>query len=207
MDHASAGIGGAGKGARPINAADRAPVSAMLARAFAEDPVMMFMFPDPAHRLPKLLRLFGLLLDSAVPLGGCDVTIGGETAGLWRPPGKTDIPLGEILRHLGSFLGIYGVRGAARALRLLGTLERHHPIDPHWYLMVLGTDPHRQGMGFGGIALRHRLAWIDAARQPAYLEASKVENVPIYASVGFEPLGELPIPHGPIIYPMWRPAR
>jgi GNAT superfamily N-acetyltransferase len=203
----AASDGRAGIGARPIDAADRATVSTMLARAFAEDPVMMFMFPDPADRLRKLPRLFGLLLDSALPFGGCDVTTGGETAGLWRPPGKTDIPLREILRHLAALLSIYGFRGAARALRFLAILERHHPIEPHWYLMVLGTDPHRQGKGFGGIALRHRLARIDAAHQPAYLEASKRENVPIYAAFGFEPQGELAIPHGPVIYPMWRPER
>ncbi|MGB8842963.1 MAG: hypothetical protein WCC64_18055 [Aliidongia sp.] len=192
---------------RPIEAVDRPAVSAMLARAFADDPVMRFMFPDTADRQRKLPRLFGLLLDSALPLGGCDVTVDGETAGLWRPPGKADIPVWEILLHLGGFLGVYGLRGGVRALRLLATLERRHPTEAHWYLMVLGTDPLRQGKGFGGIALRHRLARIDAARQPAYLEASKPENVAFYTAFGFEQQGELPIPSGPVIYPMWRPAR
>jgi GNAT superfamily N-acetyltransferase len=194
-------------GARLVVETDRAAVSAMLARAFFEDPVMVFMFPDPEARRRKLPRLFDLLVAANLPLDGCDVTAGGETATLWRPPGKADIPVWEILLHLPEFLGIYGLAGARRALRLLGAMERHHPKEPHWYLMVIGTDPPKQGQGFGGAALRHRLTQIDAAHLPAYLEASKIENVPIYSVFGFEQRDPLQIPGGPLIYPMWRPAR
>jgi hypothetical protein len=194
-------------GARPSQSTDRAAIAAMLARAFRDDPVMVFMFPDTADRLSKLPRLFTLLLDSALPFGGCDIARGNETASIWRPPGKTGIPLWEILRHVGEFFSIYGFAGSRRALSLLGAMERNHPREPHWYLMVLGTEPEKQGNGFGGIVLRHRLAQIDIEHLPAYLEASRPENVPIYASVGFEQRGELQIPGGPVIYPMFRPAR
>jgi GNAT superfamily N-acetyltransferase len=193
--------------ARAVLATDRAAIAAMLARAFRDDPVMVFMFPDAADRAAKLPRLFALLLDSALPFGGCDIARGGETASIWRPPGRTGISLWEILRHLRAFFSIYGFAGARRALSLLAAMERCHPPEPHWYLMVLGTEPERQGKGFGGIVLRRRLVQIDRAHLPAYLEASRPENVPIYASVGFEPRGELPIPRGPVIYPMFRPAR
>lgn len=196
-----------GLSARPAVAADQPAICAMLARAFIEDPVMVFMFPDPEDRRRKLPRLFALLQASNLPLGGCDVTSGCEAASMWRPPGRAGIPLWEVLLHLPSFLGIYGVGGAGRALTLLGAMDKHHPKEPHWYLMVIGADPEKQGKGFGGITLRHRLAQIDALHLPAYLEASKPENVPIYANFGFEQRAELPIPGGPVIYPMWRPAR
>ena len=194
-------------GARATAAGDQPAISAMLARAFLDDPIMVFMFPDAADRRTKLPRLFQLLLLSTLPLGGCDVACGVESASLWRPPGKAGISFWETLLHLPAILAIYGLAGTRRALRLLGVMDRHHPKEPHWYLMVLGSEPAKQGKGFGGIVLRHRLAEIDAAHLPAYLEASKPENVPIYARFGFEPRRELPIPAGPIIYPMWRPAR
>jgi|HubBroStandDraft_1064217.scaffolds.fasta_scaffold00058_66 hypothetical protein len=196
-----------GSGARPVGTADRPAIGAMLARAFHDDPVMVYMFPEPAERRRKLPRLFELLFAGNLPLGGCDVTEGGETASLWRPPGKVQIPLWTRLVNTPAILAIYGFAGTSRAMRLLGVMERHHPREPHWYLMLIGTEPQKQGRGFAGIVLRHRLAQIDAARLPAYLEASKPENVPIYASVGFEQCGELSIPGGPVIYPMWRPAR
>lgn len=194
-------------GVRPATAADTPTVCEVLARAFSADPVMQFMFPDPALRQRKLPMLFKLLQGMNLPLGGCEVTSGIEAATIWFPPGKPGIPLWQVLLHLPSFLAIYGIGGAGRALTLLGAMDKHHPKEPHWYLMVIGTDPAKQGKGFGGIALRHRLAEVDAARLPAYLEASKPENVPIYQNFGFELQGDLQIPGGPVIYPMWRPAR
>jgi GNAT superfamily N-acetyltransferase len=193
--------------ARPAVPTDQPAICAMLARAFAEDPVMAFMFPDEADRRLKLPRLFNLLLKSSLPLGGCDVLPGAQAATLWRPPGREGIPFWEILAHLRSFLGIYGWRGTGRALTLLGAMDKHHPREPHWYLMVIGTDPPMQGRGLGGAILRHRLSRIDALRVPAYLEASKPENVRIYRHFGFEQRAELQISGGPMIYPMWRPAR
>ena len=39
--------------------------------------------------------------------------------------------------------------------------------------------------------MRRRLAQVDAAHMPAYLEASRDTNVPLYASFGFELMGEI----------------
>ena len=54
--------------------------------------------------------------------------------------------------------------------------------------------------------MRRRLAQVDAAHMPAYLEASRDTNVPLYASFGFELMGEITFSGGPTIYPMWRKA-
>jgi GNAT superfamily N-acetyltransferase len=192
--------------ARAATDADEGPVSEMLARAFLEDPVMVYMFPNPETRRRKLAPLFHLLFQSNHALGGCDVAGACEAAGLWRPPGQWHISNWEILRNLGKFIGVYGFR-PGRVFAVINTMEKAHPRKPHWYLMVLGTEPARQGQGFGGVAMRRRLAEVDAAHMPAYLEASRDTNVPLYASFGFEVTGEIKFPGGPTIYPMWRKAR
>ena len=56
--------------------------------------------------------------------------------------------------------------------------------------------------------LAHDLELIDAEGFPAYLESSNPANDARYASLGFEPIGELSYPgHGPAVTTMWRAAR
>jgi len=38
----------------------------------------------------------------------------------------------------------------------------------------------------------------------AFLESSKERNIDFYARHGFRVLGELRLPRGPIMWPMWR---
>ena len=56
--------------------------------------------------------------------------------------------------------------------------------------------------------LAQNLELIDAEHRPAYLESSNPANDRRYASVGFEPIGEVSCPpDGAILTTMWRAAR
>jgi GNAT superfamily N-acetyltransferase len=116
------------------------------------------------------------------------------------------MPVWQYLINGPRLHGIFG-RKTLRALRAMDKIERQHPREPHWYLQAIGTHPAMQGKGFGGSLMRHRLALIDAAGLPAYLESSKESNIPFYSGFGFQLTGEIGMPHGPILYPMWRSAR
>ena len=52
-----------------------------------------------------------------------------------------------------------------------------------------------------------RLNRCDAEYAPAYLESSKPDNVPYYLRFGFEVTGEITLPDGPSLIPMWRRPR
>lgn len=191
---------------RSTGAADSAVVSAMLARAFFDDPVMMFMIPDAEARSTKLPRIFKLLLKMALPHGLCQMTQGCETATIWKPPGKWHLSIWDYLANGPQMLGIFG----ANVFNVMGTMDRIekvHPEKPHFYLQVIGTDPPKQGKGFASAIMRQQLAVSDAAGLPCYLESSKDTNIPVYRSFGFEVTGEIKIPDGPTLWPMWREAR
>lgn len=192
--------------ARSALYADRIALSGTMARAFREDPFVSYLVPDRERRVRKLSDMFGLLFALALPFGAIDVTEQVEAAAIWRPPNTWHIPFRQYLTNGPKLLGIFGSH-AFRALQSMDRLEKHHPREPHWYLQAIGTDPPFQGKGFGGILLRHRLAVVDAACLPAYLEASKESNVPLYENFGFTVTCEIKMPNGPTLYPMWRPAR
>lgn len=193
-------------GVRAATKADSDAISATLARAFFDDPVMMFMLPDAGERRAKMPRIFRLLFKLALPHGVCHVTEGYESATLWRPPGKWHMSMWDYLANGPELLGIF----ASNLFTVLGTMDRIekvHPKREHYYLQTIGTDPAKQGKGFASAIMRRQLAASDAAGLPCYLESSKDTNIPIYRSFGFETTGEIRIPDGPTLWPMWREAR
>jgi ribosomal protein S18 acetylase RimI-like enzyme len=189
---------------RSVTSDDIDDLSAVLGRAFADDPVWQWMFPRHPERMA---RLFAVLLRNAhLSKGGSELAGDGDAiqaGALWDPPGRWQIPLSVQLRRAPTLIRILGTR-TLPVLRGLGEMERIHPTEPHWYLAVLGTDPSAQGRGLGSALLRSRLSRCDAERLPAYLESSKDGNVPYYERFGFRVTGEIRVPGGPPVWPMWR---
>jgi GNAT superfamily N-acetyltransferase len=92
----------------------------------------------------------------------------------------------------------------ARFSILSAAVLEAHPHQPHWYLNVVSTVPRRQGQGLGARTLDPILAVCDSGNIPAYLESSNPRNIPFYQRQGFVITGEIPLPGGPSLFPMWR---
>ncbi len=189
---------------RQAQAGDADAIAATLARAFHDDPMMLHLLPPSArHKMP---RLFKLMFKLGQPYGANYVTDGFEAATFWRPPGGWHVHFKDYILNAPELLGVFGA-GVFNVMSTLDRVEKVHPQKPHWYLQVIGTDPAKQGKGFGGVIMRDQLARADAAGMPCYLESSKDTNIPIYQSFGFEITGEINIPDGPTLWPMWREPR
>jgi GNAT superfamily N-acetyltransferase len=185
--------------------AEAAKLSAMLGRAFLDDPVQLYLFPDEATRLKKVERLFGTFLRAHYVKQGATLTTSAhEGVAMWAPPGHATFTPLEILSQAGPMLRSFGL-GIPRALKVLDTIEKQHPSEPHWYLGVLGTDPVHQGKGIGASVLQPILERCDREGIPAYLESSKDRNVPYYERFGFKVTKEIALPRGgPLVWAMWR---
>jgi GNAT superfamily N-acetyltransferase len=108
----------------------------------------------------------------------------------YPPPSRTDA------RYVLAFLAA-GPGPIARGLRTGNVQHSGHPADPHVYLWFLAVDPARQRGGIG----RSLLARVcDEAEAPVYLDTSNPDNVPYYASAGFEEIGRGMLPRKT---PMW----
>jgi hypothetical protein len=134
---------------RVAGSADKARIAVMLARAFADDPAMTYIFPDPAIRAHKMPRLLGLLFDEDA--GGMRlVTAGGEAATLWRGPGQTRTTYWHMLRQALPMIGTFGA-ALGRAMAVSNAIDVHFPRGDYWYLHIAGCDPAAQGRGLGGV--------------------------------------------------------
>ena len=195
---------------RPASRADVPALSETLSKAFADDPVMAWMLPDAADRRRRLPRVFRELTQHGhLGRGGVEVALDGSTvaaAALWDPPGRWQQSAAEQLRAIPSFLWAFGA-AVRRGMLVDERMAAVHPEEPHWYLAIIGSDPTVRGKGFGNALMRSRLDRCDAEYAPAYLESSNPDNVPYYERFGFEVTGEITLPDGPSLIPMWRRPR
>lgn len=193
---------------RHLLAADIATVAPALADAFADDPLMAFLYPDPARRRPTLTAFFDLALRAGLRRGHTYITPERTGAAIWAPPdvAPLDRADGELIDRL---MAEYdGEEGLARMGAFAAAARRHHPREtPHFYLFIAGVAPPGQGRGAGSELLAPVLASCDRDGRPAYLESSNVRNVPFYERLGFEVRSEILIDGGPVVRGMWRAPR
>lgn len=196
---------------RSAQKADIAALAGVLARAFHDDPVSMWLLPDARSREARLPRMFAALTrHHHLRGGGVEVaSVGGPIGGvaLWDPPGRWRPSRRTELLAMPAMIVAFGTRlGVGRDLTEL--MQRDHPEEPHWYLATIGSDPTMRGRGLGRDLMRSRLDRCDAEHSPAYLESSKAENVPYYERFGFQVTGEVTLPRGgPTLWRMWRNPR
>ena len=186
----------------PTRTADDLAI-ATLALAFATDPGMRWLLPDPDryHRgFPDLVRLAG---GEGFEAGTVDVLEHGAAVAVWVPPGAAQDEEGWARL----FTDHVDPERLEAVFAWGAEVERHHPSEPHWYLAVLGVDPHRQGGGLGTRLLRAGLERCDRDMLPAYLESANPRNRVLYERHGFEVFAEIQVADAPPIWPMRRPAR
>jgi GNAT superfamily N-acetyltransferase len=183
--------------AQPLDRAGVADAATVLARALADDPGWIYVFPDDATRLPRLTKLLRLSIAPYVAMGA-SYAIAGAAGAIWGPPGRHDLPMMTqlgLLPRLGWIVG----RRTPRGLRMIRAMAAGTPKEPHHYLAVLGVDPAHQGKGKGVAVLAPTLARCDDARELAWLESTNPKNHSFYRRIGFEVAHETPVPDGPTI--------
>ena len=164
----------------------------VLARAFADDPVLSWVFPEDTEARLRLLW-------AVVAHGHVDAADG--VGAIWRAPDET-VEEGDASALYASSTP----EELGRLAALDGAMTAAHPHDePHWYLLAIGTDPAVQGQGRGGALLAAGLE--RAGGQPSYLESTNPRNVSLYLRHGFEVVGTIDGYGGPPLTAMWRPAR
>jgi ribosomal protein S18 acetylase RimI-like enzyme len=182
------------------------------ARAFFDDPVFEFVFPDGNQRRERLPWLMHIGLAYGARFGHVETTAGSMLGhAVWVPPGDGHVTP-EKLAEVGFVepelrLGNEGLsRFGAFMTQIEAAHERLVP-EPHWYLMILGVDPPHQGRGVGGTLIRPILARADAEGVRCYLETAKERNLAFYRRHGFEVAAEDDVPDGPHVWMMTREPR
>lgn len=189
---------------RRAGATDRGALADTLAEAFLDDPFMSWWMPDPQRRRRLLPAGFALIVDAYRPFDELYVTEPEPVAcAVWMPAGR-GLTEEQEEQLVTAMVGVVD-EDADRLLCALERMAEHHPIEPHAYLFLLGTRARWQSRGLGTALLGEVLRRCDRDGTPAYLEATSPANRRLYLRHGFTVVGEIALPDGPPLWPMWRP--
>lgn len=183
--------------------ADVPVLAEALAGAFWDDPVFRWVVPDAGGRRARLPSLFATFAEVYLLHDETYVARDGLGAALWAPAGVEPIP-GAEAEAFGERLGEILGEDAERGQEVQALLEEGHPEEPCFYLQFMGVVPEHQGRGIGGRLLASVLRGCDETGTPAYLEATSPDSRRLYERHGFETVGEITVPQGPSLWPMWR---
>ncbi|MDQ4017724.1 MAG: GNAT family N-acetyltransferase [Thermoproteota archaeon] len=182
------------------SASDEASTIDVLVRAFSEDPVAQWIWPDSQQYqmyFPSFVRVFG---GKAFTYGSAYYVDGYAAVALWLPPDV--LPDDDMLSSI--FQRSVSEQSQKDVFTVFDQMGRYHPSEPHWYLPLMGVDPLKQGKGLGSELMKHALVQCDQDNKPAYLESSNPRNIPFYERYGFELLSTIQIGTSPHIFPMLR---
>jgi ribosomal protein S18 acetylase RimI-like enzyme len=191
---------------RLVEIEDHRPLTAVLARAFDDDPIMRWAFPGSRARTRYGPGFFRWSLWRFADQRVSWTTEDRAGTAIWALPDRWAASFTQLLRLVGITWRGTGLRGPL-VMWGLGGVERRHPPDKHLYLAVLGVDPQRQGAGVGSALLAPGLELCDREALPAYLETAKERNLAFYGRHGFRVTGKLNLPAGPPVWLMLRDPR
>ena len=188
----------------------RPAAAAVLAGAFAGDPMMTYLVDDDARRRRMLPLYFASVLRQSSKVGRqfsvSDQHGVVKGAAIAMPPGSYPLPTLPQLVEWRTMVAS-GLRAAGRHFRDLPPIDKRAPTEPHWYLMFVGVDPASQGNGYGVELVNAVIARADRDNLPTYLVTMKQANLGFYARFGFAVRDELRMgKHGPSTWTMLRPA-
>ena len=185
-----------------------AAVRTVLARAFVDDPLMAWFFPDAETRPHACAALFGLFAENYLRSGRVDVVGEGVpvAVAMWRwPHGEdSDEAAAESLPSVpGLMTALMGAERAAVIGGAMSVIAGLRPPEPYAYLHVLGVEPTARGRGLGGEVLGRGLAAAREAGLVACLETMNAANVPFYVRHGFAVRAEVQLAFGgPTVWAM-----
>jgi GNAT superfamily N-acetyltransferase len=170
-------------------------LATVLARAFADDPMIRWPFPDLPDPEAALQICFRAWNAGNIELGL--VFEAGEGAGfaVWVPPDRAGSWLETERLARPVVVGLTDDNGA-RYDRIWDWIEERVPAEPLWYLDQLGVDPSQQGGGLGRALVQFGLDRAAEAGLPAFLETAKERNLGFYSSLGFRVVDEGTVPDG-----------
>jgi ribosomal protein S18 acetylase RimI-like enzyme len=177
----------------------------LLERAFADDPLMLYVLPNAKEREKRARWYYDANVKHAALFGEVWATPEFEGVATWLSPSKESHWSFNKLRQSGMWriAEKLGVRASQRFMRSMN-FDIPHEDELYWYLLLIGVEPEKHGQGIGSKLMTPMLARADSERSAIRLETNDERNLPFYRKHGFELIFEGHVPNGPGLWALRR---
>jgi len=181
----------------------------LLSRAFWDDPMTLFLYPEVAERRERAASFYGLNMEHAAVGGELYTTSSFKGIAVWRFLGdetrpKID-PANDPRNRLPDEMGEGPFQ---RLMIIVDSINQVHKSlieSRHCYLLFLGVCPKIKKKCIGGLVIHIIVMIADKKGLPCYLETMKRKNLAFYQKHGFQVGEEVQVPDGgPFVWAMVR---
>jgi ribosomal protein S18 acetylase RimI-like enzyme len=175
------------------------PAIQTFSRAFNNDPLTMYMFPEEKERQDFMQNYFRFRVKYGILYGEVYATTENfEGLAIWIKPKNNEMTMWKMLRAGG--MKLFRAMGKETIDRMFEieryTSKIHHETikENLWHLSPIGVDPEHQGKGYASKLLRAMMKKFDEEKVACFLETQVERNVEIYKRYGFTIANKTKIP-------------
>ncbi len=165
---------------------DKTRIVEILSQSFHNDPQTNYILGNHGNQNKKRKRLMAYAFEFGLVNGKVEISEDKNAAAIWKKnkAKKMTIPLfyESIL-----FFFTFGWKGINRISAMEKKIAAFYPTHAFFnYLWILGTDPKKQGKGYGSAILSKAISSFQVDNVPLYLETSTESNLKYYERKGFK---------------------
>jgi len=176
---------------RSAGADDLARLCRTALHAFADDPVMRWLYPDDTDYYAGDGTVLRFVFRRWLAHGHTYTTDDCVSVAAFIPPGRPPVDM-----QPDADAGPFSDDLVDRFMAIGACLAEYTPREAHWYLNLLATHPHWQRQGLGVMVMAPIAQRCDAEGLPMYLETETLDNVAYYGHLGFTVRSEWDVPLG-----------
>lgn len=173
--------------------------SKVAARAFQDDLIDSYFFPNPERRNEILPAFYEYRLKSAVRYGMVYATSPSmEGIAAWVHSDICELSLWQLMRSGGfTLFRKLGYKVTSKMMPVkdyVTSMKTKNAGEKYLHLEILAVEPKFQGMGYAKKLLEPMFELLDSEALPCFLETVTEKNVLFYQHFGFEVVEEGIIP-------------
>jgi GNAT superfamily N-acetyltransferase len=179
----------------PATPAEIPALAALLARAFARDPMVVWPMVTSDGLEARIRGQFELVDTMFAAQGWIHRTDDGSGVMALVPP-DGHAAAREIDEAANDGMANLTPDRGERYARFWAWIEAVHPPEPHWLLDQVAVEPSAQGRGIGSSMVGHAIELAARSGLPLFLETGVARNVALYERLGFGLMHEADAPGG-----------